>query len=85
MCTRVVKKRDILKPQKTLTVVNECVSEEFPKRQALIADVNESVSLETGADQEVTPISLDVKKAMLESERRKAEALSMLRLREILR
>ncbi|MDH5691280.1 MAG: hypothetical protein OEY81_07625 [Candidatus Bathyarchaeota archaeon] len=34
------------------------------------------------AGQKMTPISFDVRKAMLEAERRKAEAFNVLRLRE---
>lgn len=85
MWKKVGKKRDLLKPKETLIVVNECGSEEFPKRQVLIAEVKESISMGIGIEHEVMPISLDAKKTMLESERRKAEALNMLRLREISR
>jgi len=46
---------------------------------------NESVGLGIGTEQEVMPVFIDVTKIMLEAERKKAEALNMLRLRETLR
>ena len=46
---------------------------------------NDSVSLGVGIEQEVMPVFLDVTKIMLEAENKKAEALNMLRLRDMLR
>jgi len=87
MYTQTVYENSILEPLKTLTILNQYVSEILAARpnEVLIEDANESVGLGVGTNQEIALVSLEVKKAMLEAERRKAEALNMMRLRETLR
>ena len=87
MYAQVVYENSILGPPRILRILNQYVSERFETRpdEVLIEDANESVGLGIGADQEIMPISYEVKRAMLEAERRKAEALNMLRFKETLR
>ena len=46
---------------------------------------NRRMGLDATTGQEIKPVFSDVRETMLEAERRKAEALNMLRLRETLR
>lgn len=87
MYARFVYENSILGPPKILEILNQYVSQRSAIRpnEVLIEDAKENVGLGIGADQEIMPISFDVKKAMLEAERRKAEALNMMRLKETLR
>jgi ABC-type lipoprotein release transport system permease subunit len=86
MYAQVVYENSTLRPHIT-PILNQYVSERFATRpnEVLIGDTNENVGLGISADQKITLISSDVKNAMLEAERRKAEALNMLRFRETLR
>lgn len=69
------------------TAVNQYVSERFTAIPDEIPteEVDESVGLGSITHPEITQISLDVQKAMSEAERRKAEALNLLRHMETIR
>lgn len=67
---------------KLLKILNQYLSEVTVTQ---IEEDNEKVDLGLEVKQELTPLSFEVKKAMLTAENRKAEALDMLRLRETLR
>ena len=53
--------------------------------EAPIEYANDNVGLGISIEQEVIPVFLGVTKIMLEAERKKAEALNMLHLRDMLR
>ena len=78
--------QDILTHQ-THIYLNQRVSERLTTKhnEVFVEDTNKSMGLSAITGQEIKPVFFDVKKAMLEAERRKAEALNMLRLRETLR
>lgn len=86
MYAQVVYENGILRPH-IMTILNQYLSERFATspNEVLIENANKNVGLGIRSDQKIMPISFDVKKAMLEAERRKAEALNMLRLKETLR
>jgi len=67
--------------------LNQCVDERLTTKHNAVSleGTNKSTGLNAITCQEIKPVSFDVRKAMLEAERRKAEALNMLRLRETLR
>ena len=67
--------------------LNQQTSERFVTKSNEVPTeyANESVGLGLGTGQEVMPVFLDVTKIMLEAEKKKAEGLNMLRLRETLR
>ena len=50
-----------------------------------VEHANRSIGLDATTGQEIKPAFFEVKNALSEAERRKAEALNMLRLRETLR
>ena len=72
----------IIEPFKLLTILNQYISEVTVTQ---IEEYNERVDPGIEVEQELAPLSFEVKTAMLTAENRKAEALNMLRLRETLR
>jgi hypothetical protein len=69
-----------------MTILNKYVSEILAETYELyIEDSDKSLGFSIGSNQEIALVSLEVKKAMLEAERRKAEALNIIRLKETLR
>jgi len=78
--------QDVLAHQMHIRL-NQCVNERLTTKHNAVSveGNNKSTGLNAITGQEVKPMFFDVKKAMLEAERRKAEALNMLRLRETLR
>jgi len=66
-----------------VTILNRYAGELLASPVELhIKDCGESLRFGTGSNQEIAPSSFEVRKAMLQAERRKAEALNMLRLKE---
>ncbi|MDH5451481.1 MAG: hypothetical protein OEX77_11430 [Candidatus Bathyarchaeota archaeon] len=82
MHSQVMYENSIIEPSKLRKILNQYVSEVSVTQ---LKEDNERVGLGIEADQEFAPLSFEVKKAMLNAESRKAEALNMLRLRETLR
>ena len=69
-----------------MTILNRYASEILAETYELhIEDSDKSLGFSIGSNQEIALISLEVKRAMLEAERRKAEAFNMMRLKETLR
>lgn len=86
MYMRFVYENSVGQPPKILAILNQYVSEMLAKPAELhIEDSDESQGFSTGSNQEIALPSFEVRKAMLQAERRKAEALNMLRLKETLR
>ena len=87
MYVQSVYENSILGPSKIMRFLNQFVSQGFATRpnEFLVEDANENVGLDMAVDQKIIPMSFEVKKAMLEAERKKAETLNMLRLKETLR
>ncbi|MDH5450062.1 MAG: hypothetical protein OEX77_04025 [Candidatus Bathyarchaeota archaeon] len=92
MNTQIVYEHSMLGLQNVLTYqmhirLNQCVNEKLATKlnAVFVEGTNKSMGLNAITGQEIKPVFFDVKKAMLEAERRKAEALNMLRLRETLR
>lgn len=85
MYTRFVYENSILGPR-IMKILNQYVSEIFAETYELhIEDSDKNLGFSIGSNQEIALVSLEAKKAMLEAERRKAEALNMMRLKETLR
>ena len=86
MYAQVVYENGILKPH-IMAILNQYLSERFTTMPNidLREDTNQTAGLGIIADQKISPTSFDVKNAILEAERRKAEALNMLRFKETLR
>ena len=82
MHSRILYENSVIEPFKILKILNQYISEVTVTQ---IKEDNEKVNLGIEVKQELTPLSFEVKTAMLTAENRKAEALNMLRLRETLR
>jgi len=86
MYTQFVYENSAGEPPRILVILNQYISEILAKPAELHSeDSDESLDFSTGSNQEVVLQSFEVRKAMLQAERRKAEALDMLRLKETLR